>query len=121
MLESKVLDEAPFNLLTLLVAKHHKRGQQYERQSTDNISGDSWGWAEAPRPQRDRELRLGSKSLGDPVWSRLKGPGPHFRRTHPAQLQEAHETREAGDTPRHLLPRALRPLGPETACRFTPV
>lgn len=41
MLESKVLGQALFNLPTLLVAKHHKWGQQYGRRSIDNISGDS--------------------------------------------------------------------------------
>lgn len=62
--ESKVLNGALFNLLTLLVAKHHKRmGQQYGRRSIDNISDDSWGWTEEP-PQHDRELWLRSKSLG---------------------------------------------------------
>lgn len=67
ILESKVLNEALFNLLTLLVAKHHKRGQQYGRQSADNISGDSWGAAlHSPHPSMTGNIGLGQSLWGGP-------------------------------------------------------
>lgn len=66
ILESKVLNEALFNL-TLLVAKHHKRGQQYGRQSADNISGDSWGAAlHSPHPSMTGNVGLGQSLRGGP-------------------------------------------------------
>lgn len=67
ILESKVLNEALFNLLTLLVAKHHKRGQQYGRQSTDNISGDSWGATlHSSHPSVTGNVGLGQSLWGGP-------------------------------------------------------
>lgn len=119
--ESKVLSGALFNLLTLLVAKHHKRmGQQYGRRSIDNISGDSWGWAGA------LPSMTGNFGLGQSLW------GPCVEQTQEtwASLQEnplSSVTKRAMKLERPETYPGICPLGcsvalgPETACRLTPV